>query len=725
MGAFRTYLRRHPWQRRVFTFLLAVLLGLSVGCFAWPMLRDRDILRMLDSPDAGVRQRGVRRAVVLAWHAPAFVRKIDRRLDGMSDRQFGSAAEVLSHLGLFNVPGRDGRQLDRLRMVQLASLISLARRQAESQPAAAAASQPGQAGGFPASAPDPVRSLTSQPATASGPASPSATTRPAINWSGLLAGRPAGRLDELAYTRMLILNGLILDQRDNEYVRRALGLVVDDPDRQVRGSSAILAAQLKDAHALERLMQDESAEVRAIAALDAGLGGAPAGAALLECLRQGRSEQEIAAAAGALVRLANEPGPLLTAEQRTQAQRLTLAALAEARRRGSQEQIDRLLYVVSRMPFDQAAPVVGEVLAAAQAAKENPPVMALVAAGHLGMRDVQPDVERLIAEIQARKEQTTIGEMRLLGAVFHAAGLMRLPLEQAIAEAMNELWHEGTALAMLLGAEAIDAILPPRPDAWVAVEPDRAKLETTLDRAARAPDAPLASAAAAATLFRMVPTAGGSGTGLRGVSSEGAIAAVMAACEGEWTSGDYVAWRLRDESSAKALAAALAGKGVYSEHARSLGVLLQALLARGKPQAEQTAEALRRRIEGRGFKDLDPSAAATYKCGLLILGDRRYLPELEAMLYSELEARNRVLMALIVARQPAGFDSLLGRLTFDGPMLEYYLAGQLVARYYAAAMPDLPRLDLEAPYRLRLWQCRMIRDYYLIHRREVVVRQSN
>jgi len=84
------------------------------------MLRDRQILDLLNSPEPLERHRGVRWAQRVVPHRPALLRLLERKLDEADDRQFAAIAEVLIRAGRFKAPYRTGEQLDRYAVVNLA-----------------------------------------------------------------------------------------------------------------------------------------------------------------------------------------------------------------------------------------------------------------------------------------------------------------------------------------------------------------------------------------------------------------------------------------------------------------------------------------------------------------------------------------------------------------------------------------------------------------------------
>ena len=121
MPALVTYFRTHPWQRRLVTASLALVLGAAAAVLCLPWFRATMILRDMDSPDAKVRTLAVLRAVGQADKDSAIVGRLESAMDGASDRQFHALVRALQILGRFDVPGRSPLLLDRMRAFEVAA----------------------------------------------------------------------------------------------------------------------------------------------------------------------------------------------------------------------------------------------------------------------------------------------------------------------------------------------------------------------------------------------------------------------------------------------------------------------------------------------------------------------------------------------------------------------------------------------------------------------------
>jgi len=124
MPAWMVYFRKHPWQRRLLTGSLAMVLG-GLGALAvLPYVRDYLLLRDLDSARAARREAAIARAVRRASDSPRTLRRLEEALDGASDRQFVAIVAALRWLGKFNVPGRAGEHVDRAWVMELSGNAS-------------------------------------------------------------------------------------------------------------------------------------------------------------------------------------------------------------------------------------------------------------------------------------------------------------------------------------------------------------------------------------------------------------------------------------------------------------------------------------------------------------------------------------------------------------------------------------------------------------------------
>ncbi len=630
MRAVLHYFRQHPWQRRAITLSLAAISGVGAAWLVWPVLRDRQILGLLGSPDATQRHRGILWAQRVAPKRPELLRLLEGKLDEADDRQFAAIAEVLIQAGRFKAPYRTDEQLDRYAVVNLA----LAK----------------------------------------------------------------GKGPETVHRRLLWLGQLILSGRDNAHVRRALALAADDVSPEVRQSAAVLAAKLGDERTLSALLGDGQAAVRAEAALAAALAGqsrhVPAIAAIFD---RHRSGPLMCAAAYALAQLA----------PRAHGRRI-VDRIKELLPTGSAAEVDQLLCAAGLLERDLIVEAARAALACPTGSggtNRIPSAMAFVLAGRAGLADAKPRIAAVVDGMIARKEELTMGEAVTLAATVDAARRLGMPAS-FFRKVLRELWHPGTSLAMIFAAEALG-----RSSAAAGHDETLALLRAAADDSR----APVPAAAAAVALYRLAP------------DSPQTLEALRAVCSSEtYLAGDYLAWHLSRVPlpGAERVALAFFGPNEYDRAVRSVGAVLLALLARRTGRAGEVCRLIEARLRGGLYgPERDPFVAGSYCCALVILGRRDFARDIRTLSYSDTFPKRRALTALLLAGDPEGFDRVLAAVEFDPAEADSYLTGRLMARVYAAVAPELPPFYLAGPAAVRYWQCRVLRDYYLIHRSSLLNRQ--
>ena len=116
---------------------------------------------------------------------------------------------------------------------------------------------------------------------------------------------------------------------------------------------------------------------------------------------------------------------------------------------------------------------------------------------------------------------------------------------------------------------------------------------------------------------------------------------------------------------------------------------------------------------------------STRRCALLTLGRRQHAGAVTELARSDTFPKRRALTALVLAGEPAGFDLVLGSERLDAARIDSFLTGRLMGRVYAAVVAEMPGFDIDAPQHVRHWQCRIVRDFYLIHRRAILDRMRS
>lgn len=517
--------------------------------------------------------------------------------------------------------------------------------------------------------------------------------------------------------RVLQLNHLLLTGSDDVYLRRAMSLAAGDAQVQPRLYAVLLACRLGDDQQLGRLMQDEFLDVRIAACLDAGLAGRKACAdALAARLAANPCDEEYSAAALALAML---DGP--------RAAPFVVDGLALANRARRPALRDLLLLAVQRVgqPAQQGVldclrqywpdqlDLLDTPLAHSPGLVPAPPVMALLSAARMKIPQALPIAQQAI--VQARQGLLPADQVDTLGAACVALGQLGGP-EQAgqLAGAISQFWSRQYAAAMLEACQAIGPLAAKLPDQPAPADSEfssKGQILTLLENAVGLSedfDTPVPAAAAALAAWHIA-----------GPAAQATL--VQAASASQPLAGDLIAWQLghgqaASRDSALAAAETLTGEESYSAEARSAGFMLTAYAHAGHPESAAAVESLQDRLGSLR----DPLLVGSCKCALLVLGQSQYEPDVTALVRTEGFPRQRALMALAQARRSEGFDPVLARERFDPQAIDSYLTGRLMYLAYRDLIPHLPELDLSAPPLVRQRQIQMIRDYYLLHRQEIL-----
>ena len=648
------YLREHPWQRRMLTVSLTLGLSMLAIVIAYPYWETHVLVRDLGSRDPEVRERAIRRGAKWAQESTRTARALEGALDDGDDLRFFAAATALNIAGLFNTPARDPLHIDRARAIELSS-------------------------------------------------------------------------DE-PETRELILAEIVAAGRDNRYVRRALASVVKDADAGIRARSALLAAMLADDASLAGLLCDDDPSVRAAAALDAGIAGRGALAGPIEKALADADSRVVSAAAFALASL--DPG-----KHSEKICKLLAGTPDEALR-------DRLLHVAARLGDEATREAVRALVGRSAGQDGHPPAMAILAAGKLKLSEAAGKIRAVLAA--ATEKPGSVSPQQLRAAVT-AADMLGLPVHKEVNAICRKWWGPRWHLmlisaARLLGRQAAD--LPAdsqdladcrRTLLQAAIYPASAKVRTAT-ASAPAPT-PVPSAAAAVAHWLLAPSAKtfevttkpGRITELAADRGSAAALIVMDAARADTTlAGDYIAWHLARSGRPEAfelglkMLPALDGPPllrVYNENLRGAGAMLLALSARTPQQKRAAVERITLRLEGGRLGGEDsPVLAGTYRCALLVLGRK----DLAQTVREQRDTGGYPLRTAVTALCAAGEAEVLQWLLLNTKIpsedLAYFLVYKGLGEVVAGCAPQLPTVDPAADEHVRLWQARILQDYYAIRR---------
>ena len=515
---------------------------------------------------------------------------------------------------------------------------------------------------------------------------------------------------DAAWARRLILGDVLRAGQEGRYVRRALAAAVADEAAGVREVSAVLAGRLGEDDKLAALLADKDPAVRAAAALTAGIAGRRG---LVEPLRGLLSADDpgvVSSAACALAVLSPKADGPKIAE--------ILAAASDTKLRA------RLLHVMTILKGTVAEDAVRAALARARAAGKPPEAMALLAAGKLGLASAAPDIRAVLAAATA--EGSPLIESQLLAALT-AADALDLPVRREAHDICRKLWNPMLELTMMAAADLLgrqmDAPQPDQPGPPVREDCVQTLREASVyiaepttrpsDVLPRYLTTPMASSAAAVSLWRLKDSP--AGQFVRNVCADRST-----------LPGDYVAWHLGRSGEARAfdlgmemlpaLDAPLAQR-VYNDNERSAGAMLLALSARTDKQKDAARRRITSRLVGgpRGGED-DPYVRGAYRCALLILGEDQISEIRQLMDLGEFPQR-RGLTALLAAGDLRTLDGLIFSPRLHDESLAFLLVNKGIAEVLAAALPDLPTVDVSAEQDLRIWQVRILRHTYSIRRK--------
>ncbi len=523
-------------------------------------------------------------------------------------------------------------------------------------------------------------------------------------------GHLPSRLERLLRRRGIVIQALWAG-RDNRHVRRLLALAGGDEEARVRESAALLAGRLGDDAILRRLVADDEPRVAAAAAVSAGVGGRDAlFDAVVALIDNADAERAAAGAyAAALLRPAEASAPIC--------RRLEAA--------GDDDLRDRLLHVVTVLHDARSREVVLGMLSAAREAGKYPPAMALVASAFADLPEADRaafcgDVKAVIAG--ARRDVWSSAQVM---AAIEAADVAGVDVvEELCALWLSETWSApGGEVAgplrqdfELMWVHAM-GLLGRQAGARPAADPARERAVAVLANVADYYDPrawqrgfrtmPVASAAAAAALWRL------------GYPKADALVRDIAGM-GERLACDHLAWDVGRGGGERALALGFGmlpaleappGQAELNDDVRGTGALLLAFAAETPGQkASAIARVAERLAGGRRGPETNPTVVDMYRCALLMLGQRERVETVREML-RRLPQR-RAMTALLVARDQATLDRLLGGIAYRPGEIDGMLTDEGLAEVLAATDPDLPGIDAAAPAGVRAWQARLLQHHY-------------
>lgn len=513
-----------------------------------------------------------------------------------------------------------------------------------------------------------------------------------------------------ARTREMLLSKILLSGRKNRYVLKAMTAGLEDQSPLGRKLAALLAANYRYDSGLRLLMEtDSDPSVVATAALAAGLAGRGELAEdMAKLLASSEQIEVVSAAAYSLAML----DPVRYSQQVCQRLR---AAEDEALR-------DRLLAVAMVLADENARSAVSDILAGFLERRELPPAAAIAAGGKLRLAKGRRAIQVVVAA--AADPQTVLRESQVIAA-FEAAASWPIDVRQAAVEFCRIGWGPGRRLALMAATKA--AVVPARPALASEAVSVLSKASSYSRPAEPQPvtgptkwvTTPLPSAAAAIALWRISPSAG-------------AEAIRRVAAGDQSLPGDYLAWHLgmiggpdTYAMGLEMLPAASRGRPASSQPARihnesllSFGATLLALAARTPEQIDLATERIEGRLTGR---EISLRLRGTYRCALLILGQREHLDSVRLLLATGDFPRRRALTALLLAGDKETLDWLLAPGGQADDDVAFALVNEAGAEVLTACTPDLPTVAWWASRDLLSWQVRLLRYSYAIKRETIKI----
>jgi len=433
---------------------------------------------------------------------------------------------------------------------------------------------------------------------------------------------------------------------------------------------------------------------------------------------------------------------------------LMAAALRQAQQAGQTDLADRLLHVLATMG-DEAVEALTGVVEQAQQAGRFDSAMAILASGKLRLASAGPIIKTSLAELSEGNGDYDAGEVL---AMLAAAEMLRLPVRRELYDLCEKLWnpHEYqliiTRAAGLLGKQASlgqDHQAPTRDQCVRLLQ----RLVVYSASPASQPagqepivwTTPMPSAAAAvalwmldpsATVFKSPPRQDDSGVlDLEIDRNSSALYIRQAAGAATTLPGDYIAWHLGRSGNCLAFELGLAmlpapldptrplavqPMRVYNKNERSAGAMLLALAAGTESQKLQARRRIVSRLEGESFgPETDFFVAGTYRCALLILGQRDQAATVRELLAVPDFPQRRTLTALLATGDRDAADWLLWGGDAEAADVIFLLIGKGIDEVLLATAPELPSVDACASAQLRRWQARILQATYAIRRNAI------
>lgn len=647
------------WRRRLVTAMVAVVVGLGAGVFAYPHVREYWLIHKLGGDDPHVRATAIVAATALARISPRMVNRLEEEIAESEDGHFVAIVAVLKNLGTWNSPTRDVLQIDRLRSILFRTTHSLA------DPDAAA------------------------------------ETRRRILADMLLSGR---------MNRHVFAAAKAVTADEDPAVRGLGGVLVAKVNQtdllvHYKDGAGLLAQQT-------RLLSDDASTVVARTIMAIGLAGNTGESEnILRYLQDSADARVVSAAAYAMTLL--DPGKgtqaicarLTTTRDATLRDRLLIVAamldngearsavstvLTEARDAGRAPS-PAMLLSAGRLGIASAGGDIRKVLSGAARRDDElsaAEVLAALKAARLLRLPVRAEVEAICRELWSPYwSDLLVTAAEMLGEQANMPQIDR-----------RDVPSRSQCIRTLRQASVY------RTETETMTSPTRSALPPATT--------PLPSAAAAVALWRM--RAQLSDRYVRDVSAgDTALAGDYVA----WRLG------LARRGGAFKLAMAMCpppeappDEHVYNDNERAAGAMLLGLSAATPIQHQLAVERVGSCLTGGPVGGEDSFyVRGAYRCALLVLGRTDEASSVGELLRTGEFPIRRAITALCAAGQRDGLDWLLWNPQLDTAAVAATLDQTHLGEVLTELAPDLPPVAA-AGESIRRWQVGIMRDYYAIHR---------
>lgn len=656
MAATLDYLRKHPWQRRALTLLVAVILVAVAAILLAPRAGDYLLVRRLSVSDPAARYAAIVEAAKLVKAQPHTAAFLDSSLDTQDDGVFETIATVLNRAGRFYTNGRDGVQIDRYQMLLARST------QSKEHPEQAA------------------------------------RTRRTLLVTILLNGRDnahvrraAQQAGQDASPRVRATAAVLVAALGQDEL---LTQLLHDEDPSVVAAAALnagLAGRAALAEPMAKVFARESAKPWPASGPASAAASVPASGSAPAAQGDGqvaRRELLSSLAMGSIKVAPQQSLPSIC--------RLLLECGDDLLR-------DRLLYVVSLCDQEPAREAVAAVLSRAASGGSYPSSSALLAAGRLKLPQAQAVAKAVVGELMKGGKQLPVDLVRAALKVGKLG-------DREIVQLCGNLWGSQEEVTLIGALSKVGAV------AGTAEAASEANVVNTLKEMAVFRESPTSTTSEPAVDVQTPLPSAAAAVALWRLQKDAALDTLKEAADSpNAMAGQYIARYVRSMEVGSSMLPpvdAPAQKQEDRDNVRACGSTMLALAAGNEADRKVAVDRIAGRLNAYGG---EPNfiVRGIYQCDLLALGQRQYLPGVRTLLEINGFPLRPVLVGLTMAGDRAGLDWLLwGQSDAD---LVRSLVNETLADVVNSVAGVEP-VDSWAYGDVLYWQARICRDSYGVHR---------